>query len=82
MTECKIAREIEEIKKEIVKSRSKTLRLIFEFIDKASWEELRDIIAEIRCVHDNLFVFNQEDGCVRPVDSVFITDQGIQLCVE
>lgn len=69
------------IDKLIERNRQKELVAIYRFIERASIEELYSIIAEIRCVHDNLCVFNCEHKSFDSVDYISINGDSVQLNV-
>lgn len=74
----------ELIKKEIkleIKHRRIKLEEVMAFIDSADDEELYKIIEEIRCVHDNLMVFDMRKKELIKVESTCLNGEGIQLNV-
>ena len=58
------------------------LKAIFRFIDSADFEELAQIIEEVRCCHDNLIAWDEETKRLMKVESVSINGMDIQLNVE
>ena len=54
----------------IQNNRHKELVAVYEFIEKATVEEVAGIIAEIRTCHDNILVFNQKHKSLDKVESV------------
>lgn len=70
------------IKELMEKNRKQELKAIYAFIETCSIEELATIIAEIRCVHDNLEVFNHETKRLSPVQNISINGDCIQMNIE
>ena len=59
--------------------RRKEMQAVFKFIYGCDTEEIAEIIAEIRCYHDNLIVWNPATKSLEPIDSVSINGESIQL---
>jgi hypothetical protein len=70
---------LEQLKKN---NRHKELVAVYEFIEKATVEEVAGIIAEIRTCHDNILVFNQKHKSLDKVESVTINGEYVQLNLE
>jgi len=64
------------------KNRFEELKAVFRFISTCSPEELAHIMAEIRCVHDNILVFNEDTKLLAKVESVCINGECVQLNLE
>jgi hypothetical protein len=60
-------------------NRIEEFRAVCRYISHASFLECATIISEIRCSHDNLYVFNRTLSTLDKVDSVTINGEGIQL---
>jgi hypothetical protein len=58
------------------------LKAIYRFIYEASAEDCARIIEEIRCVHDNILVFNKKEKSLDRVESVEMNGEAIQLIIE
>jgi len=63
-------------------NRKKELIAICRFICTCDCDELRTIIEEIRCFHDNLLCFNSTTGSLSKVESVCINGECLQLNLE
>ena len=59
--------------------RQEEMKAIYRFIQTATTEELAQINNEIRVVHDNLLVFNEDLKSLDSVFSVAINRESIQL---
>lgn len=64
------------------KHRREELIAIYKFIESCTVEEAYSIIEEIRCVHDNLIIFDPTTRKVGEVESVTINCECIQLNLE
>lgn len=62
--------------------RKKELNAVMAFINTSSIEECAHIIAEIRCVHDNILAFNRDTRLLAKVECVSVNGECIQLNIE
>lgn len=67
---------LDEIQK---KHRLEEFKAVCRFINTCELEELSRVLEEIRCCHDNLFVFNDTISSLDKVESVSINGDCIQL---
>lgn len=65
----------------IESNRIEQLKAIMRFIDKCGPTELALIIEEIRCCHNNIFVFNTKTKSLDKVEQICLNGECIQINV-
>lgn len=63
-------------------TKEENLKAVMRWIYAADYEELYQVVEEIRCVHESLYAWNPETNLFAKIESTCLNGETIQLNIE